>query len=138
MIPQEYGKDFRNVNPPLSIVDVPEGTVSFALIMDDPDIPPQFGIPIITHWVAFNIPPTVSSIPEAWTVEGTKGAGTRGSLDYAGPRPPDKAHRYFFKLYALDCLLPLAEGATKEVVLEAMKGHVLGEAELMGKYEPTN
>src|SRR3989338_7823388 len=108
MIPQKYGRDFENVNPSLSIEDIPEWTVSLVLTMDDTDIPEASGIPVWDHWVAFNIPPNVREIPERWNVEGVRGKGTRGEIEYAGPRPPDKEHRYFFTLYAIDSLLDLS------------------------------
>ena len=136
MIPQKYGRDFANVNPPLEIGDVPEGTRSFVLILEDPDIPAAIGVPVWDHWVVFNIPADVRSIPEAWSPVGVRGKGTRGELDYGGPRPPDKEHQYFFKLYALDALLDLPEGSIKQVVLDASNGHVLAMAELMGRYAP--
>ena len=136
-IPQKYGRDFVNVNPPLTVTNVPKETVSLALIMDDPDIPTGFGFHIFDHWIVFNIPPTVTLIPEHWQVEGIRGVGTRGSLDYAGPRPPDREHRYFFKLFALDSVLDLPEGASKTQIMDAMQGHILDSAELMGTYAPT-
>lgn len=135
-IPERFGRDFENVNPPLRIDDVPAGAVSFALIMDDPDVPVAAGVPVWDHWVVFNIPPVIREIPEGWQPVGTRGKGTRGELDYGGPRPPDKEHRYFFRVYALDAMLDLPEGATKGEVLQRMAGHVLGEAELMGRFAP--
>lgn len=137
-IPQEYGRSFRNVNPPFEISAVPADAVSLVLLMDDPDMPPAAPVPVWDHWVVFNIPPSISMIPEAWQVEGVRGKGTRGELEYGGPRPPDREHRYFFKLYVLDCLLTQPEGSSKDVVVEAMKGHVLEQAELMGRYAPIN
>ncbi|MFA5945567.1 MAG: YbhB/YbcL family Raf kinase inhibitor-like protein [Patescibacteria group bacterium] len=136
-IPPEFGRNFRNVNPPLMIEDVLDSAVSLAIIMDDPDMPPEAPVRVWDHWVVFNIPPSVSSIPEAWIVEGVRGRGTRGELEYGGPRPPDREHRYFFKLFTLDCMLSLAEGASKTEVIEAMEGHVLEQAELMGRYAPS-
>ncbi len=143
-IPSKYGRDFENVNPPLRIEDVPPGVVSLALVMEDPDVPPQAGVPVWDHWVVFNIPPAVTEIPEGWRPEdvragqpaGVRGHGTRGELDYGGPRPPDRPHRYFFRVYALDAILSLAEGASKQDVLRMMDGHVLASAELMGTFAP--
>lgn len=137
MIPQKYGRDFENVNPPLQIEDVPEGAVSMALTIDDPDIPEAAGIPVWDHWVVFNIPPTIRDIPERWNVAGVRGRGTRGELEYAGPRPPDKEHRYFFTLYAIDTILDLPEGSTKAECIDAISGHVLEKAELMGRFAPS-
>lgn len=137
-IPQKYGRDFENINPPLAFEDVPTGTVSFVLFMEDPDVPKTAPVPVWDHWVVFNIPPTVREIPEDWQVKGTRGVGTRGELDYGGPRPPDREHRYFFKLYALDTELDLNEGVSKQQVLDAMEGHILEEAVLMGRFAPSN
>lgn len=136
MIPPRYGRDFANVNPPLAIDDVPAGTKSLAIIMEDPDVPAAAGVPVWDHWIVFNIPPTITVIPEAWSPEGVRGKGTRGELDYGGPRPPDREHRYFFRIYALDSLLGLPEGSSKQEVLSALQGHILAEAELMGRFTP--
>lgn len=136
VIPQKYGRDFANVNPPLEISDVPEDTRSLVLILEDPDVPEAAGVPVWDHWVVFNIPANVRSIPEAWRPIGIRGKGTRGELDYGGPRPPDREHRYFFKLYALDRLLDLPEGSTKQEVLDAAISSVITVAELMGRYAP--
>lgn len=135
-IPQKYGRDFENINPPLRFEDVPEGAASLVLTMDDPDVPEAVGIPVWDHWVVFNIPPNIRGIPEHWSVEGVRGKGTRGELEYGGPRPPDKEHRYFFTLYAIDAILDLPEGATKAECIDAMLGHVLEKAELMGRFAP--
>jgi Raf kinase inhibitor-like YbhB/YbcL family protein len=135
-IPEKYGRDAENINPPLRIADIPPETMSLALIMDDPDVPATAGVPVWHHWVVFNIPPHVTTIPERWDVEGVRGKGTRNELVYGGPRPPDREHRYFFMLYALDTMLTLSEGATAEEVRSAMEKHVLATAELMGTYAP--
>lgn len=136
MIPKKYGRDFDNVNPPLMIDDVPEGTVSLVLIMENPDVPEAAGVPVWDHWVVFNIPLEIREISEAWMPVGVRGKGTRGELEYGGPRPPDREHRYFFLLYALDTLLELPEGSLTFEVLQAMQGHVLEKAELMGRFAP--
>lgn len=136
MIPKKYGRDFDNVNPPLMIDDVPEGTVSLVLIMEDPDVPEAAGVPVWDHWVVFNIPPETREISEAWMPVGVRGKGTRGELEYGGPRPPDREHRYFFLLYALDMKLELPEGSSKAEVLGTIQGHVLEKAELMGRFFP--
>lgn len=136
MIPKKYGLDFENVNPPLSIEDVPEAARSLVLIMDDPDVPKEAGVPVWDHWIVFNMAPNLREIVERWDVEGVRGKGTRGELEYTGPRPPDREHRYFFKLYALDTTLDLDEGVSKQDVLRAMKGHVIEEAELVGRFAP--
>ena len=135
-IPQKYGKDFENMNPPLSIADVPEGAKSLILFMEDPDVPESVGVPVFDHWIVFNIPPTVTNIPEKWTVEGTEGAGTRGDVGYMGPKPPDKEHRYFFTLLALNTVLDLPEGSKKEEIVKAIESHILDEVKLVGLYAP--
>ncbi len=137
IIPQKYGRDFENINPPLRIEDVPEGAMSLVLTMDDPDIPESIGIPVWDHWVVFNIAPNIFEIAENWNVEGVRGKGTRGELEYGGPRPPDKEHRYFFTVYAIDTLLDLPEGSTKAECLDAISSHILEKAELMGRFSPS-
>lgn len=136
LIPKKYSRDAENINPPLAWSDVPDSVQTFALIMEDPDVPMAAGVPVWDHWVVWNIPGSITEIPEAWDVVGTRGKGTRGELVYGGPRPPDREHRYFFKWYALDSALELPEGSTKAELQEAMKGHVLAEAELMGRFAP--
>lgn len=137
MIPKQYGRDFANINPPLVISEVPSGTASLVLFMEDPDVPLTAGVAVWDHWVVFNIPAETRIIPERWEPTGVRGKGTRGELDYGGPRPPDREHRYFFRLFALDKLLELSEGSTKQEVTAAMNGHVLKTADLMGRFAPT-
>ncbi len=133
-IPAKYTCDGDNVSPALQWKDVPAGTKSLALIMDDPDAPRGTW----DHWVLFNMPPSANELPEAaktlpsGTVQGTTSFGKAG---YGGPCPPDREHRYFFKLYALDQVLSLSSGAKKSEVEAAMKGHILGQAELMARYD---
>lgn len=138
-IPSKYTCDSQNINPPLTFSDVPEDAKSLVLIMDDPDIPDfvkdKFGIKVWDHWVVFNIPPTTKGVMEGKNLPGKLGKNTGGKNAYGGPCPPDREHRYFFKLYALDTHLDLPEGAAKAEVEKAMKGHILAEAKLMGKYE---
>lgn len=133
-IPSKYTCDGENINPPLDISGVPSSARSRALIMDDPDVPAAAGIKVWDHWVVFNMPVTLTSIAENEQPPGVRGQGTRGSLSYGGPCPPDREHRYFFKLYALDDVLSLKEGATKSEVERAMRGHIVAQAELMGTY----
>lgn len=136
IIPQKYGRDFANINPPLQFAEVPASAKSLVLVMDDPDVPAAAGVTVWDHWVVFNIPPYVTEIAEGEQPPGTAGVGTRGEKVYGGPRPPDREHRYFFTLFALDCQLDIAEGASKQEVKKAMAGHVLAEAQLMGRYSP--
>ncbi|RJQ19964.1 YbhB/YbcL family Raf kinase inhibitor-like protein [Candidatus Woesearchaeota archaeon] len=137
-IPATHTCDGANTIPPLLISDVPPGTKTLALIMDDPDIPDfvkqKMGIDIFDHWILFNIPPGTKTLGPGNT-PGTHGKNSPGKNEYTGPCPPDRKHRYFFKLYALDRSLPLAEGATKKEVISAMNGHILAQAELVGLYE---
>ena len=135
-IPQVYTCEGKSINPPLEIHGVPAQAKSLVLIMDDPDVP-AFVRPekIWDHWVVYNIPPQTRTIAENSKPHGVMGKNTSGDEEYEGPCPPDREHRYFFKLYALDCLLPLPKGATKHEVEKAMKGHILSECQLMGRYE---
>ncbi len=135
-IPSKYTCDGENTNPPLEFSDVPTNAKSLVLIMEDPDVPKHLRADgMWNHWVVFNIPPDTKGVAENSQPKGTAGITTSNKLKYGGPCPPDREHRYFFKLYALDTTLNLPEGATKEQVLAAMKGHVLAEAVLMGKYQ---
>jgi hypothetical protein len=133
-IPSKYTCDGEDINPPLEIAEVPEGTKSLVLIMDDPDAIKPAG-KIWDHWIVFNLPPTTKEIKEGQEPEGIQGKGTSGNLGYNGPCPPDTEHRYYFKLYALDTELELSPGATKKEVEKAMEEHIIARAELMGRYE---
>ncbi len=137
-IPVKYTCDGDDVSPPLSWSGVPSGTKSFVLIMDDPDAPMGTWV----HWVIYNIPASVTSLPEAVPPDkklkdGTlQGKNSWGRIGYGGPCPPPPtgAHRYFFKLYALDAVLKAGAGLSKDEVLRLIEGHILATAELMGKY----
>lgn len=136
MIPETYTCDGKNINPALAWNGEPEGTVSFALIMEDPDVPKSIRPDgMWDHWVLWNIPKETREIQEGETPAGITGRNTSGKNAYQGPCPPDREHRYFFRLYALDTMLDLEPGADKKDLLDAMRGHVLAEAELMGRYE---
>lgn len=131
VIPKRHTCDGENLSPPLFWKNVPPGTKSFALIMDDPDAP----VGTFVHWVIFNIPPEVTEF-----AEGEKGIGIEGMNDfrkvgYGGPCPPrGSTHRYFFKIYALDTKLNLDSRATKKDLEKAMQGHILAQGELIGRY----
>jgi Raf kinase inhibitor-like YbhB/YbcL family protein len=127
-IPQQYTCDGDDVSPPLQLSGVPQGTAGLVLIMEDPDAGGTFD-----HWVNFDVA-VADSFPEDAGSLGTAGQTSFGRTGYGGPCPPSGTHRYFFTVYALDSDLGLAEGASKEEVLEAMDGHVLAEATLMGRY----
>lgn len=136
-IPQRYTCDGEDLSPALLWSEPPAGTQSLVLICDDPDAPMRTW----DHWVLFNIPVTTRSLPEGMPADTSiPGAGVHGSnswrqLGYGGPCPPQgAAHRYYFKLYALDTSLDLDAGASKSDVEKAMKGHVLADGQLMGRY----
>jgi len=135
-IPSKYTCEGENKNPELHISGVPIGAKSLVLIMDDPDVPAFVRKDqMFDHWVVFNIPPSTIKIAEGVEPRGTPGKNTAGGLHYFGPCPPDREHRYFFKLYALDCELTLYKGASKKEVENAINGHILAQTQLMGKYE---
>lgn len=134
-IPQLYTCDGANISPPLSISDVPQNAKSLVLILEDPDVPTYIREDrMFDHWIVFNIPPNTTEIKENEEPQGIHGLGTGNTLDYYGPCPPNGEHRYFFKLFALDTKLTLAEKSTKKEVEKAMEGHVLAKTELMGLY----
>lgn len=129
-IPTTYTCDGRNINPPLQISGIPAGTESLALIVEDPDAPSGIWV----HWVLWNIPPT-EEIREN-SIPGVQGINERGLWDYSGPCPPLlEEHRYFFLLYALNTTLGLPPTASKAELKNAMEGHVLAKAGLIGKYQ---
>jgi Raf kinase inhibitor-like YbhB/YbcL family protein len=137
MIPAKYTCDGQNISPPLTWSGAPAETKSFALICDDPDAPAGTWV----HWVIYDIPITVQVLPENVSrAEEVKGIGKNGKntsrrYGYDGPCPPGGTHRYYFKLYALDTMLNIDTGLSKEGLLKAMKGHVLAEAQVMGRYK---
>ena len=130
VIPSKYTCDGRDISPPLRFEDVPEGTVSLVLVMDDPDAP----LGAFDHWMVWNIPLTVTSIEEGKEPQGVQGRNDFGRNGYGGPCPPRGVHRYFFKLYALDTKLDLPEGSRKKALEKAMKGHIIEQATLMARY----
>lgn len=136
-IPMKYTCDGPDLSVPLTWSDPPAGIRSFALIADDPDAPMGTWV----HWVLYDLPVETRQLPEGVPRQETLKDGSRqGMTDfrrigYGGPCPPQgPAHRYFFKLYALDKKTGLPPGATKKQVLDIIKGHTLGEVQLMGKY----
>ncbi len=130
-IPSEFTCDSSNINPELTISEVPKNSKSLALIMDDPDAP----IGTFVHWVVWNIPAETRQIQKSTEPSGIHGKGGSGKLGYIGPCPPSGTHRYFFKLYALDLILGLPEGSAKKDLEMAMQGHILEKTELMGTYK---
>lgn len=130
-IPQKYTCDGEDVNPPLRITNVPPSAKSLALIVDDPDAPGRTWV----HWVVWNIPASTSEIGEDSVPDGSaQGMNDFRKNPYGGPCPPSGTHRYFFKLYALDTTLDLGSRSTKPDLEGAMRGHIVGQAELMGLY----
>jgi Raf kinase inhibitor-like YbhB/YbcL family protein len=140
-IPTRYTCEGEDVSPPLAWSKPPNGTRSLALILDDPDAPdPRAPKMTWVHWVLYNLPPTAGQLPEA-VAANTLPAGTRDGLNdwkrtgYGGPCPPIARHRYFHKLFALDTVLRDLGRPSKARLEEAMQGHVLARAELVGTYE---
>lgn len=137
-IPSEFSCDGQNKSPELSWSGAPSGTKSFVLIVHDPDAPMSGGF---THWLVYNIPPNVNGVPENAPAQdqlpggGIQGKNSSGKYGYMGPCPPSGTHRYNFKLYALDAILNPSVGTNKESLEQAIRGHVLAEAELMGRYK---
>lgn len=130
-IPAKYTCDGANISPPLEISGVPGKTKSLALIMDDPDAPGGVWV----HWTAWNIDPTLAEIPENSLPQGAiEGITSFGKPGYGGPCPPSGTHRYFFKIFALDSALELGPSASRADLEQAMAGHILEKAELMGIY----
>ncbi|MGA7615586.1 MAG: YbhB/YbcL family Raf kinase inhibitor-like protein [Thermoanaerobaculia bacterium] len=137
-IPVKYTCDGNDTIPPLEFENVPPDAKSLALVMNDPDVPPGVN-PTRNwdHWVVYDIPADLREIREGEAPEGVTGKNSWGKNQYGGPCPPDRQHRYFFRLYALDESLDLPPFKTgRPEVLDAMKGHVLAEAELVGVYGP--
>ena len=140
-IPTRHTCEGEDVSPALEWDSVPEGTQSFALIVDDPDAPdPNAPKMVWVHWVLFNLPPDTAGLPEDVSShalpEGTcEGLNDWKGTGWRGPCPPIGRHRYFFRLYALDCPLPKQPNVDRAQLDQMMQGHVLGEATLMGTYQ---
>lgn len=135
-IPSKYTCEGDEINPPLAFHDVPVNAKSLVLIVDDPDVPKSLRADgMYDHWVLFNILPETREIKENSTPLCKSGMTTAGHTRYVGPCPPDREHRYFFKLYALDAMLKIPSGSTKKQVEEAFKPHILAKCHLMGLYD---
>lgn len=137
-ISKKYTCDGEDISPELSWEGAPKGTETYALIVDDPDAPGR----VFTHWVVYNIPGSVTGFEEGMSAfEIVKAGASQGKNDfgqtgYGGPcPPPGKAHHYHFRLYAIDGILDIPSGLSKSTVLNAMKGHVLAETEIVGLYK---
>ncbi len=129
-IPAKFTCDGADINPPLQFAGVPVGTKSLALIVDDADAPGG----VFTHWMVWNISPRTNAIGEGSAPGGLQGRNDFGKLGYGGPCPPSGAHRYFFRVFALDRELDLPAGARRAQLDAAMKGHVIAQGELVGRY----
>ena len=130
-IPAKYSCEGQEINPPLTIGDIPAETKTLAIIVDDPDAPNG----TFDHWVVWNIPP--GKVIAENSIPGMEGNNSSGKKGYKGPCPPTGTHRYFFKVYALDTELDLKEGTSKKELEGAMNGHILGYGELIGTYRKT-
>ena len=137
-IPQEYTCEGSDVSPPLEWSGVPAGTESLALIVDDPDAPdPSAPTMVWVHWVVFNLPKPTTGLPEGirdLPKQAAHGINDWKRAAYGGPCPPIGRHRYGFKLFALDTMLEL-DHPTKAQLEEAMQGHILAQASLVGTYQ---
>jgi Raf kinase inhibitor-like YbhB/YbcL family protein len=129
-IPSKFSCDGSNTSPPLQIAEVPSGAKSLVLIVDDPDAPSG----LFTHWAVWNVSPQINAIAEGSAPKGVRGTNDFGKSGYGGPCPPSGTHRYYFKIFALDRELDLPFGAKRGQLDEAMKGHVVAQGELMGRY----
>ena len=130
-IPEKFSKNGQNVSPELRIEGAPADAKSLAVIIDDPDAP----VGLFMHWLLWNIDPKTTEIPEGSTPSGAvQGKNDFGETGYGGPQPPSGTHRYYFKVFALDRPLDLKPAAKRRDVDTAMKGHVIAQGQLMGRY----
>ena len=131
MIPEKYTCYGVNVNPPLKFEEIPEGTKSLALIVDDPDAP----VGLWVHWLVWNIDPKTSEIQENSVPNGaTQGTTSFGTVGYGGPCPPSGTHRYLFKIFALNTEIDLDSAGDKAALESRMEEHIIDKAMYMGKY----
>jgi Raf kinase inhibitor-like YbhB/YbcL family protein len=129
-IPSKFTCDGGETSPPLQIAEIPSGAKSLALVVDDPDAPGG----LFTHWIVWNISPQTNTIAEGSAPKGVHGTNDFGKSGYGGPCPPSGTHRYYFKIFALDRELDLPPGTKRSQLDAAMKGHVVAQGELMGRY----
>jgi Raf kinase inhibitor-like YbhB/YbcL family protein len=130
-IPKRFTCDGENVSPPLAWTGAPAGAKAYALIVDDPDAPSG----LFTHWIAFNLPASTHALPEGVKPAENQGTNDFRKVGYGGPCPPKGRHRYFFHLYALKDELSGLKSPSRKEIDAALKGHVIGEAVLMGTYQ---
>jgi len=129
-IPSKFTCDGPDLSPPLKVEGAPAEAKALLVVVDDPDAPSG----LFTHWLVWNLDPKSGSIPEDGAPGGTEGKNDFGKTGYGGPCPPSGSHRYYFRVYALDQPLNLKSGARRKEVDAAMKGHVIAQGELMGRY----
>jgi Raf kinase inhibitor-like YbhB/YbcL family protein len=129
-IPSKFTCDGGDSSPPLRLAEIPSGAKSLALVVDDPDAPSG----LFTHWIVWNISPKTNAIAEGSAPQGVQGTNDFGKSGFGGPCPPSGTHRYYFKIFALDRELNLASGTKRNQLDAAMKGHVVAQGELMGRY----
>ena len=137
LMPSKYTCDGQDISPSLQWSGINESAESIALICDDPDAPGRTWV----HWVIYNLPADTTVLEEniapTQALPGAAKQGTTdfGTIGYGGPCPPSGTHRYFFKVYALDSTVDLPAGATKQQLLDAMQGHIIGQGQLIGNYK---
>src|SRR5262245_21422043 len=129
-IPSKFTCDGPDTSPPLQITGIPSNSKTLVLIADDPDAPGG----LFTHWLVWNIAPQTNSVAEGSSPKGVQGTNDFGKSGYRGPCPPPGIHRYSFRIFALDRELELRPGAKRSEVNAAMKGHVIAQGELVGRY----
>jgi Raf kinase inhibitor-like YbhB/YbcL family protein len=130
-VPKKYTCEGPNISPPLEFSDIPAGSASLVLMVEDPDAPAQPWV----HWLVFNIPPEAAGFGEDAIAAGSiQGLCNGNTFGYEGPCPPQSEHQYLFRLYALDIRLDIPAASDRKAVLRAMQGHVLAEAVLIGTY----
>ena len=138
-MPSKYSCEGQSVSPPLAWSGAPPNTKSFTLIVQDPDAPdPAAPTKVVTHWVVYDLPATTTTIAEGGAdlpSSAHQAKNEKGDPSYMGPCPPKGNHRYFFKLYALDSVLPALEGSKEKDIEQAIQGHVVGTGELVGTYQ---
>jgi Raf kinase inhibitor-like YbhB/YbcL family protein len=136
-IPSDFTCEGADMSPPIEWANIPSGTKSIAIFVEDPDAPSGNW----SHWLAYDLPPSMRQLPpgipasQGLPAGGIQGRTDFGNAGYSGPCPPQGTHRYFFRVYALDTLLGLKPGATKQELLRAMQGHILAQGQLMGTYD---
>lgn len=135
-IPEQYGRNEQDVNPPLRISGVPDDAAALTLVMDDPDAVEPAG-KVWLHWLVWNIPPDRTEIPERWQPDvAVEGINDFDESGYGGPAPPDEQHTYRFRLFAVEEVLDRSESASKSDVVDASRNNLLAEATLSGTYSP--